>query len=138
MIGLEKELYVASCSYLCFFRDYQGQCQKSQERKDILQYDMQSSCEPFLLWVLVFLLPFPSYCCLDVWSWHGISCWKDSVEGKGKFLYSFRNQRRASKEEADFLRRNADGYDDSEFRKKQMKFGTVVLECDIDMDKGNL
>ena len=64
----------------------------------------------------------------------GILYRKDSVEGKGKFLYSFRDQRRASKEEADFLRRNADGYDDSEFRKKQRKFGTVVLECDLDME----
>ncbi len=42
---------------------------------------------------------------------HGIPCRKDSVEGKGTFLHSFRDHRRASKEEADFLRRNADGYD---------------------------
>lgn len=64
----------------------------------------------------------------------GILYKKDSVEGKGKFLYSFRDQRRAAKEEADFIRRNAEEYDDSRFREKQRKFGTVVLECDLDME----
>ena len=56
------------------------------------------------------------------------------MEGKRKFLYSFRDQRRAAKEEADFIRRNAEEYDDSKFREKQRKFGTVVLECDLDME----
>ena len=64
----------------------------------------------------------------------GILYRKDSVEGKRKFLYSFRDQRRAAKEEADFIRRNAEEYDDSKFREKQRKFGTVVLECDLDME----
>ena len=53
---------------------------------------------------------------------------KAAVEGGRKFLYSFRDQRRAAKEEADFIRHSAEDYDDARFKEKQARFGTVVLE----------
>ena len=64
----------------------------------------------------------------------GILYRKSSVEGGKKFLYSFRDQRRAAKEEADFIRRSAEDYDDARFKENQARFGTVVLECDLDME----
>lgn len=63
---------------------------------------------------------------------------KSSVEGGRKFLYSFRDQRRAAKEEADFIRHSAEDYDDARFKEKQARFGTVVLECDLDMEPSEI
>lgn len=52
-----------------------------------------------------------------------------------KWLYSYRDARRAAQEEQDWLRRaKANGtYDLETLRKKQKVFGTVILECDLDL-----
>ena len=51
-------------------------------------------------------------------------------------MYSFRDTAKAAQEEKDYLKRaKAEGiYDDREFRVRQQSFGTIVLECDLDMD----
>ena len=64
----------------------------------------------------------------------GILFKKAKVSGKPKWLYSFRDQRKASKEEADYIRRSAEGYSDDDFKRRQGTFGTVVLESDLDLD----
>ena len=68
----------------------------------------------------------------------GILYRKAAVEGGKKYLYSFRDQRRAAKEEADFIRHSAEDYDDARFKEKQARFGTVVLECDLDMEPSEI
>lgn len=42
------------------------------------------------------------------------------------------------KEEADFIRHSAENYDDARFKEKQARFGTVVLECDLDMEPSEI
>ena len=42
------------------------------------------------------------------------------------------------KEEADFIRHSAEDYDDARFKEKQARFGTVVLECDLDMEPSEI
>lgn len=64
----------------------------------------------------------------------GILCKKAKVSGKDRWLYSFRDQRKASKEEADYIRRSAEGgYDDGDFKRRQATFGTVILESDLNL-----
>ena len=65
----------------------------------------------------------------------GVTFRKEKCEGKGKWLYSFRDASRAAQEERDWLRRarkNGD-YSLEALREKQRSFGTVVLECDLDL-----
>ncbi len=65
--------------------------------------------------------------------YEGIQYRKAKCSGKEKWFYSFRDSHRAAKEEQDYLRREKDTYSETEFRKKQQVFGTVILECDLDM-----
>lgn len=58
---------------------------------------------------------------------------KEKVNGINKWLYSYRDQRKASKEEYDYIKHNSTGYSDKDFKKKQKTFGTVLLECDLDL-----
>ena len=67
-----------------------------------------------------------------------ILCRKAAVEERKKFLYSFRDQRMAAKEEADFIRHRAENYDDVRFKEKQTRLGTVVLECGLDMEPSEI
>lgn len=62
--------------------------------------------------------------------------YKKAQMKNGKYLYSFRNSRKAGKEEKDYLvRQQKDGsYSDEVFKQKQLEFGTIVLESDVDMD----
>jgi transposase len=65
----------------------------------------------------------------------GITYRKRKCNGVNKWLYSFRDARRAAKEEQDWLRRakKNETYDLETLREKQRVFGTIVLECDIDL-----
>lgn len=60
---------------------------------------------------------------------------KEKCSGINKWLYSFRDSRRAAIEEHDWLcRAKKDGtYCLEKLRKKQQTFGTIVLECDLDL-----
>lgn len=63
-----------------------------------------------------------------------ITCRKAKVNGKDKWLYSFRDAAKAAKEEQDWLARaRKDGdFSPEELARKQRSFGTIVLECDLD------
>lgn len=65
----------------------------------------------------------------------GITFRKERCSGVNKWLYSFRDRKRAATEEGDWLRRAGKNgtYSLDELRKKQTVFGTVVLECDLDL-----
>lgn len=65
----------------------------------------------------------------------GITFRKEKCIGTNKWLYSFRDKARAAAEESDWLRRAGKNgtYNLDELRKKQAVFGTVVLECDMDI-----
>ena len=67
--------------------------------------------------------------------YEGVTYAKRQCAEQGKWYYSFRDARRAAKEEQDWLRRaqKAKNYNLEELRCKQKVFGTVVLECDIDL-----
>ena len=67
--------------------------------------------------------------------YEGITYSKKQCIGQGKWYYSFRDARRAAKEEQDWLRRakKTESYNFEELRDKQEVFGTVVLECDLDL-----
>lgn len=56
----------------------------------------------------------------------------------GRWLYSFRDADRASKEERDWLKRSGKKKDYllAELQKARVVFGTVVLECDMDIEPG--
>jgi len=60
---------------------------------------------------------------------------KEKCSGIGKWLYSFRDARRAAKEEQDWLKRakKKGTYDLEMLQEKQRIFGTIVLECDLDL-----
>ena len=65
----------------------------------------------------------------------GVTFRKEKCGGMEKWLYSFRDAARAAQEERDWLRRarkNGD-YSLEALREKQKSFGTVVLECDLDL-----
>lgn len=65
----------------------------------------------------------------------GITFRKEKCSGTDKWLYSYRDSDMAAKEERDWLRRTqkTDTYDLESLRKKQRTFGTVILECDLDL-----
>ena len=65
----------------------------------------------------------------------GITYRKEKCRDKDKWLYSFRDARKAAKEEQDWLSRakKNGSYSIDEFRKKQATFGVIVLESDLDM-----
>ena len=65
----------------------------------------------------------------------GITYRKEKCSGVNKWLYSFRDVRRAAKEEQDWLKRakKKETYDLEILREKQSVFGTIVLECDLDL-----
>lgn len=67
--------------------------------------------------------------------YEGITFRKEKCAGVDKWLYSFRDSHKASKEEQDWLRRaKKDGTENLDnFKKKQELFGTVVLECDLNL-----
>ena len=67
--------------------------------------------------------------------YEGITYSKKQCPEQGKWYYSFRDARRAAKEEQDWLRRakKTGSYDSVKLRGKQEVFGTVVLECDLDL-----
>ena len=67
--------------------------------------------------------------------YEGITYKKEKCVGIDKWLYSYRDSYKASKEEADWLRRakNAGTYKLEDLREKQKTFGTIVLECDLDL-----
>ena len=53
-----------------------------------------------------------------------------------KWLYAFRDARKAAKEERDWLTyaKKTGNYKLDVLHKKQRVFGTVVLECDLDLE----
>ncbi len=65
----------------------------------------------------------------------GITFKKEKCVGTDKWLYSFRDSYKASKEERDWLRRAKKNktYSLEALRGKQRSFGTIVLECDLDI-----
>lgn len=64
--------------------------------------------------------------------YEGITFRKEKCSSTNKWLYSYRDSYRASKEERDWFRR-AKTYDMDTLRQKQKTFGTIVLECDLDL-----
>ena len=65
----------------------------------------------------------------------GITYRKEKCIGTEKWLFSYRDSYKSSKEEADWLRRAKKNgtYNLEELREKQKTFGTIVLECDQDL-----
>jgi len=60
---------------------------------------------------------------------------KKQIKG-GRFLYAFRDARKASMEEADFLKKAEDKkcFDHKKYSEKSSTFGTIVFESDMDLD----
>lgn len=59
---------------------------------------------------------------------------KVKLANKNKWLYSFRDPRRAAQEETDWLdEHRKDKYSQEEYEKKKVVFGTVVFESDVDL-----
>lgn len=67
--------------------------------------------------------------------YEGITFRKEKCTGTNKWLYSFRDTFKASKEEHDWLHRAKQNktYSLEALREKQQTFGTIVLECDLDL-----
>lgn len=67
--------------------------------------------------------------------YEGITFRKEKCSGTNKWLYSFRDSFKASKEEHDWLRRAKKNktYSLEALREKQQTFGTIVLESDLDL-----
>jgi hypothetical protein len=67
--------------------------------------------------------------------YEGITYSKKYCEEQRKWYYSFRDAHRAAKEEQEWLRsaKKTESYDFEKLREKQEVFGTVVLECDLDL-----
>lgn len=67
--------------------------------------------------------------------YEGITFRKEKCSGTDKWLYSYRDSHKASKEESDWLQRAKKqcNYDLETLREKQKNFGTIVLECDLDL-----
>lgn len=67
--------------------------------------------------------------------YEGITFRKEKCNGTDKWLYSYRDSYKASKEERDWLRRAKKNktYSLEVLREKQKTFGTIVLECDLDL-----
>lgn len=68
-------------------------------------------------------------------SYEGITYRKEKCVGTNKWLYSYRDSRKAAKEEEDWLRRAKKNktYSLEALREKQKSFGTIVLESDLDL-----
>lgn len=66
----------------------------------------------------------------------GIMYKKSKVNGKNKWLYSFRDEQQAHEEERGWLSRHSqeDEFSFEELKKRQKTFGVIVLECDLDLD----
>jgi transposase len=67
--------------------------------------------------------------------YEGITYRKEKCVGTSKWLYSYRDSHKAAKEESDWLRRAKKNgtYSLDVLREKQKSFGTIVLECDLDL-----
>lgn len=67
--------------------------------------------------------------------YEGITYRKEKCVGIDKWLYSYRSSAKAAKEESDWLRRakKEKTYSLENLREKQKTFGTIVLECDLDL-----
>ena len=67
--------------------------------------------------------------------YEGITFRKEKCTGTNKWLYSYRDSYKASKEERDWLHRAKKDrtYNLEVLRAKQETFGTIVLECDLDI-----
>ena len=65
---------------------------------------------------------------------------KEKCVGTDKWLYSFRDSRKAATEENDWLQRAKKNktYSLETLREKQQSFGTIVLECDLDLSPENV
>lgn len=70
---------------------------------------------------------------LDGFDW--ITYRKEKCCGTDKWLYSFRDSIKAAKEERNWLRhaKKNKTYALDKLREKQVDFGTIVLECDLDL-----
>lgn len=68
-------------------------------------------------------------------NFEGITYRKEKVNGGNKYLYSFRDSKKAYIEEKDYLARakKNSNYNEEDFSSKQASFGTIVLESDYDM-----
>ena len=68
-------------------------------------------------------------------SYEGITCRKEKCKGTNKWLYSFRSSDSAFTEEKAWLdkAKREGSYDYRTMREKQRNFGTIVLECDLDL-----
>jgi hypothetical protein len=71
-----------------------------------------------------------------LFGYEGITYKKAKCDDTDKWLYSFRDANRAAKEEHDWLKNvnKNNTYDLEVLREKQVVFGTVVLECDLDLE----
>lgn len=67
--------------------------------------------------------------------YEGVTFRKEKCSGTDKWLYSYRDSYKAAKEERDWLRRAKKNktYSLEALRLKQKTFGTIVLECDLDI-----
>ena len=65
----------------------------------------------------------------------GVLCRKAKCRGERKWLYSFRHAGKAAAEEQAWLAKaSAKGtYDRAEYERQRRRFGTIVLECDLDL-----
>ncbi len=73
-------------------------------------------------------------CCGFLGQMEPIQFKKEKLSNKGKWLYSFRDPRRAAQEETDWLdKHRKDKYSFEEYEKKKRTFGTVVFESDVDL-----
>lgn len=67
--------------------------------------------------------------------YEGITCHKEKCKGTNKWLYSFRSTDSAFAEEKAWLdkAKREGNYDYHTMREKQRNFGTIVLECDLNL-----
>ena len=65
----------------------------------------------------------------------GVTYKKAKCNGANKWLYAYRDSASAAQEEHDWLTRaqKNETFDNVSFKEKQRTFGTVVLECDLDL-----
>ena len=65
-------------------------------------------------------------------SHEGTLCKKAKVEGKNKWLYSFRDIAKAAMEEQNWVKNTTD-FTIEKLNAKQLSFGTIIFECDLDL-----
>lgn len=65
----------------------------------------------------------------------GVLCRKAECRGERKWLYSFRDAEKAAAEERAWLAKAAaaGAYERGEYERQRRRFGTIVLECDLDL-----